>query len=204
MTPPGPPDLVRACPADRLRAFWADLNARYFRNVLPPIEIGWSDRLTASAGMFSSRSGPRCPDPAGRRCIRLSVPLLHDQPEAELLGTLAHEMIHQWQFDVLKRRPNHGPDFLRKMAEMNRDGLGITVRHSLDEAVAKLAAYAWRCLACGQVYRRQRRTIRPSRHRCGACLGTLAEVRPAQARRLRATGKGSGLALQLDLPLAFA
>jgi predicted SprT family Zn-dependent metalloprotease len=127
--------------------------------------------------MFVSRVGPRTPEAgSARRCIRLSVPLLQHPSRAteqELLGTLAHEMIHQWQFDILKRRPNHGPDFRRKMVEMNRKGLGVTISHALDEAVLALAKYAWRCLGCGKVYQRQRRTIRPSRHRCGCCRGAL-------------------------------
>lgn len=138
--------------------------------------------MTASAGLFASQVGPRGrgvarPGEAMQcRAIRLSQPLLRDQPEREILVTLAHEMIHQWQFDVLKRRPNHGADFRRKMAEMNRDGWGITISHTLDAAVQALAKYAWRCRECGQEYRRQRRTIRPRRHRCGACSGALLEV----------------------------
>jgi predicted SprT family Zn-dependent metalloprotease len=98
------------------------------------------------------------------------------QADQEFLGTLAHEMIHQWQFDILKRRPNHGPDFRRKMVEMNRAGLGVTISHALDETVQALAKYVWRCLGCGMVYHRQRRTIRPSRHRCGCCCGALQEL----------------------------
>ena len=167
---------------ERLRALWAELNARYFRGTLPPIEICWSHRLTASSGMFFSRVGPRtrttgsADSPHGRRLIRLSLPLLRKQAEREIISTLAHEMIHQWQFDVLKKRPNHGSDFREKMAAMNRDGLGITIRHDLDDAVHALVKYAWRCLRCGRVYERQRRTIRPRHHQCGACLGRLREL----------------------------
>ncbi len=171
---------------ERLRAAWADLNARYFRAALPPIAIVWSRRLTASAALFTSLAGPRTPAPAQpaeaftRRTIRLSLPLLRDQSEREILATLAHEMIHQWQFDVLKRRPNHGPDFRRKMAELNRDGWGITISHTLDEAVQALAKYKWRCRQCGLLYQRQRRTIRPRRHRCGTCMGSLVEISSLQ------------------------
>ena len=88
-------------------------------------------------------------------------------------------MIHQWQFDVLKRRPNHGPDFLRKMTEMNRDGtLAITIYHSLQKEVLALARFAWRCRECGRVYRRQRKTIEPRHHQCGSCRGALQELGP--------------------------
>jgi predicted SprT family Zn-dependent metalloprotease len=178
-------------PLQRVQAQWADLNARYFGGALPPIEIQWSARLTSSAGMFVSHAGSRvreagCLD-AGRpqRLIRLSAPLLKDLPEHEWLSTLAHEMIHQWQYDVRRQRPDHGPDFLEKMAAMNRDGLRVTVHHALDEQVGAFLTYAWRCFACGLDYPRQRRTIRPRDHRCGACHGPLGEVLPGKLLRKR-------------------
>jgi len=155
---------------------------RYFENKLPPIIIEWSTRLTASTGMFISQVGPRNQrvskeerHGAARR-IRLSSPLLQDQPESEIVRTLAHEMIHQWQYDIKKRYPNHGQDFYEMMARMNQDRLGITVRHTLDREVEKLSKYLWRCCACGTSYRRQRRTISARRHRCGQCYGRLEEV----------------------------
>lgn len=171
--------------AESLLAIWADLNHRYFQGTLPPIPIEWSRRLTSSAGMFICRIGPRQPlartaeAPTGRRCIRLSAVLLQpNSPESshETVMTLAHEMIHQWQYDILKRRPNHGADFRRMMVWMNRDGLGITIYHSLGKEVAALAKYAWRCQHCGCLYQRQRRTIQPRRHFCGACRGPLREL----------------------------
>jgi predicted SprT family Zn-dependent metalloprotease len=186
------------CPAEpkaallrshELHTLWQNLNSRHFYGRLPTIDIVWSRRLTASAGMFVSNVGPRSDRspilPSGRRLIRLSVPLLEQQSHDELVNTLAHEMIHQWQFDVLRRRPNHGQDFCRKMGEMNAGGLSITIHHALDHLVQKLVKYAWRCLRCGRAYERQRRTIRPSRHRCGECEGRLEEVRPAQTQRAR-------------------
>jgi predicted SprT family Zn-dependent metalloprotease len=167
---------------DQLQTVWRDLNRRYFRERLQSIAIVWSRRLTASVGMFVSHVGPKAPwtgprmQDGERRIIRLSIPLLQDQPDHEIVGTLAHEMIHQWQYDILKRHPNHGPEFHRMMAIMNRDGLGITIRHSLDKAVHALTKYTWRCTECGRDYHRQRNTIRPGRHRCGECLGKLREL----------------------------
>ena len=177
-----------------LQGLWRDLNTRYFSGSLPPIAIVWSRRLTASVGMFVSRGGPRAVlDGAvrcGRREIRLSLPLLErlaertPYAEQELRNTLAHEMIHQWQFDVLKRRPNHGLDFLRKMTEMNRSGeVAITTYHSLQKEVLALSRFAWRCQDCGRVYRRQRNTIEPTRHQCGACRGSLQALPPAATER---------------------
>ena len=197
-----------------LQDTWADLNRRYFRGALPPIRILWSSRLTASMGLFYSRVGPRAsvnterrnPD---RRVIRLSLPLfrqLHTQPlhsDEELIGTLAHEMIHQWQYDILKRRPNHGAQFRQMMHRMNQDGLRITVYHSLHQEVDAFARYVWRCQQCGYLYRRQRRTIQPRRHQCGVCRGPLLELKLSDASRRSSSppprhGTGRGRARTSD------
>jgi predicted SprT family Zn-dependent metalloprotease len=175
---------------------WSGLNARYFEGLLPQIDLAWSRRLTSSVGMFVSRRGPRPRldqdglRPPIRREIRLSIPLLQqaaqrsEYGEQEIVNTLAHEMIHQWQFDILKRRPNHGTDFLRKMTEINRDGaLAITIYHSLQKEVLALTRFAWRCRQCGRVYRRQRRTIQPRRHHCGICRGLLQELNLSHINR---------------------
>lgn len=187
-----------------LQGLWRDLNARYFAGSLPPITIVWSRRLTASVGMFVSRGGPRALKDGGARCgrreIRLSRPLLErlaertPYAEQELRNTLAHEMIHQWQFDVLQRRPNHGLDFLRKMTELNRSGeVAITTYHSLRKEVLAFSRFAWRCRDCGRVYRRQRKTIEPTRHQCGACRGSLQEVPlAANHRRMPAVQSSEG------------
>jgi predicted SprT family Zn-dependent metalloprotease len=184
---------------DGLHTRWHALNARYFDNRLPPIPIVWSRRLTSSVGMFVSRGGPRMPSAAGgrsRREIRLSQPLLErlaertPYAEQELLNTLAHEMIHQWQFDVLKRRPNHGLDFLRKMTEMNRSGhVAVTTYHQLEKEVLALSRFAWRCEDCGRIYRRRRKTIEPRRHQCGQCRGALQELHGWDVNRHSSIGR---------------
>ena len=161
---------------------WQHLSSRFFENRLPAITIEWSSRLTASTGLFVSQVGPRSRwvSAAYRhgdaRVIRLSAPLLREQPEAELLGTLAHEMIHQWEFDIRKRHPSHGPTFREMMDRMNEEGLGITIRHQLNDNVEGWNRYAWQCMRCGMAYHRQRRTIVPSRHLCSRCRGTLVEI----------------------------
>ena len=201
--------------SEQLQAHWRALNARFFSDQLPSIVIVWSRRLTASVGMFVSRGGPRAPLLAHsawpRREIRLSLPLLERlahrtaYAEQELLNTLAHEMIHQWQFDILKRRPNHGLDFMRKMTEMNRSGeVAITTYHSLQREVLALSRFAWRCRECGRVYRRQRKTIEPTRHHCGQCKGSLQELplaaaqHPSSAAALRSV-RATGTTHQLTL-----
>ncbi|MDH5639937.1 MAG: SprT-like domain-containing protein [Nitrospira sp.] len=206
---------------ETLQTHWRNLNVRYFDNRLPPIPIVWSRRLTSSVGMFASRGGPRSLHPSvsdgSRREIRLSRPLLErlaertPYAEQELLNTLAHEMIHQWQFDILKRRPNHGMDFLRKMTEMNRSGdVAITTYHSLQKEVLALSPFAWRCKNCGQVYRRQRKTIKPRRHQCGNCRGTLQELgvtdihRPSDETSPQTAGHSSTASDERPAPRAVA
>jgi len=177
------------CPG-ALQRLWVEINRAYFSGRLPPIRIQWSTRLTSTAGLFVSQHGPRQRwiSPEARhgtgRVIRLSFPLHQRQTVFEIRSTLAHEMIHQWQFDVKKCRPTHGREFRRVMKDMNRDGLGITIYHTLTTDEAGLAKYAWQCLQCGRSYTRQRRTLSVSRHRCGECYGTLREVAAGETPRL--------------------
>ena len=173
---------------EHLQSIWQELNESYFQNRLPAIEIQWSTRLTASAGLFRSRTGPRTSwvAPEERhgkgRVIRLSVPLLSGQFFEEMRGTLAHEMIHQWQFDVKKYCPSHGREFRRIMALMNDDGLGITIYHTLAEETQASAKFTWHCAWCGHAYHRQRNTLSPKRHRCGLCRGPLQEISGTPSR----------------------
>ena len=189
---PTAPRFSMLLSSEWLQARWQHLNTRYFDGSLRPIEIVWSQRLTASVGMFACRQGPKAFYPLAlthsRREIRLSLPLFEQlaartpYAEQELLNTLAHEMIHQWQFDVLKRRPDHGLEFLRKMTQMNRTGeVSVTTYHTLEQEVMALSKFAWRCQDCGRLYRRHRKTIQPNHHHCGSCQGQLQElVSPTQ------------------------
>ncbi len=188
MTSPTPASCQDLVSLSHLQVMWQHLASRFFENRLPAITIEWSSRLTASTGLFVSQVGPRSRwvSPAYRhgegRVIRLSAPLLRGQPEAELERTLAHEMIHQWEFDIRKRRPSHGPTFREMMDRMNAEGLGIAIRHQLNENVVAWNRYAWQCMNCGMAYHRQRRTIFPSRHLCSRCRGPLEEVTVEQSQ----------------------
>lgn len=168
---------------------WQNLARRFFENRLPLITIEWSARLTSSAGLFVSQVGPRSLwvprefRQGAARVIRLSAPLLREQPEEELQRTLAHEMIHQWQFDIRKHRPSHGTEFREMMHRMNAEGLGVSVRHRLETAVQSRNRFSWQCLQCGMAYHRQRRTIIPARHMCSRCRGKLVEVKLQHTRK---------------------
>ena len=165
-----------------LQSLWSSLNARYFASRLLPIEIQWSTRLTSSVGLFVSQSGPRTQSVAPEtrhgsgRVIRLSLPLLSRQSLAEIRSTMAHEMIHQWQFDVKKWNPSHGREFRRVMKIMNCDGLGITIYHTLNKEAEALSKYLWWCQQCGRSYHRQRKSLSSRNYRCGYCRGELRRV----------------------------
>ncbi len=188
MTSSSPGSCQNLVPLPHLQVMWHDLAVRFFENRLPSITIEWSARLTASAGLFVSQVGPRSRWVSASyrhgdaRVIRLSSALLCGEPEDELQRTLAHEMIHQWEFDIRKRRPSHGLIFREMMDRMNAEGLGIAIRHQLNANVQAWNRYAWQCVHCGMAYHRQRRTIVPSRHLCGRCRGPLAEVSVEQSQ----------------------
>ena len=195
--------------AEALHVLWEGLNVSYFQNRLPPIEIQWSTRLTSSAGLFVSQTGPRDARllPAGRhgngRVIRLSIPLLRDQSLLFVRDTLAHEMIHQWQFDVKKCRPSHGREFRRLMDVMNADGLNVSIYHTLTEAVEGFAKFTWRCVRCGYVYHRQRNTLSTRRHRCGQCSGPLQEIGNSHVRVPRKSPRPRSLQAVCPVQLSF-
>ena len=193
---------------------WSRLARQFFGGALTPLAIHWSARLTASLGVFvcggtslgNATGGSQKPR---SQCIRLSSQLFQllasdrDLAMREFRSTLAHEMIHQWQFESLNSRPNHGPTFRMMMDMMNQEGLGVSVYHSCSDAVGVLARYRWACTRCGQEYRRQRRTIDPRRHRCGNCRGSLKLL------TVKGGGAGSdsilaGSLMRPSLPLSFA
>lgn len=200
-----------------LQSLWSSLNASYFDHRLPPIEIHWSNRLTSTVGLFVSQTGPRTQQVpretrhGSGRVIRLSLPLLQNQSMAEILGTLAHEMIHQWQFDVKKCHPSHGREFRRVMNIMNQDGLGITIYHTLTSEVESLSKYAWQCQQCGRAYHRQRRSLSSKTHRCGYCWGELREVKAntnwgslhGEAKSKRQAGHGGSTPKPMQLAFPF-
>lgn len=196
---------------------WRSLNQQFFALRLLPIPILWSQRLTSSLGVFVGYRGVSPAIPSGengraQRClIRLSSPLFQNLAATPLLAdtalreTMAHEMIHQWQFQVLHETPSHGTTFRRLMHQMNAAGLAVSVYHRYGAHTRRLIRFVWACQACGLRYPRQRKSIDPRRHRCGRCRGMLVQIdqgepdRPATAvhRANRSLPSNSQLALLL-------
>ena len=98
------------------------LNRQYFQNSLlekgvPKVSVRWSDgRMRTTAGMYRRKTnvfGAKASE------IILSKPILENLPEKALISTLCHEMIHAWIDLVLKVEEVHGPNFIKRMAEIN-------------------------------------------------------------------------------------
>ena len=115
------------------------LNRQYFQNSLfengvPRVSVRWSDgRMRTTAGMYRRKTnffGVKASE------IILSKPVLEHLPEKALISTLCHEMIHAWIDIVLKVEESHGPNFQKRMAEINSSqaDFQVTVRHSFPTA----------------------------------------------------------------------
>lgn len=121
---PTPPDqlrtLERARPGDiallhRLESAYRDLDARHFEGRLGGIPIRLSGRMRARLGELSVDLGTRRPVE-----IALSRRHLAREPWPEVVHTLLHEMVHQWQAE--NGLPiDHGRGFRAKAREVGID-----------------------------------------------------------------------------------
>jgi len=111
------------------------LNRQYFQNSLfekgvPRVSVRWSDgRMRTTAGIYRRKTnffGIKASE------IILSKPVLENLPEKALMSTLCHEMIHAWIDLVLKVEEAHGPNFHKRMCEINasQSDFQVTVFHS--------------------------------------------------------------------------
>ena len=111
------------------------LNRQFFQNSLfekgvPRVSIRWSDgRMRTTAGVYRRKTnffGIKDGE------IILSKPVLENLPEKALMSTLCHEMIHAWIDLVLKAEEAHGPNFHKRMAEINssQTDFKVSIRHS--------------------------------------------------------------------------
>ena len=147
------------------------LNRQHFEGSLcaegrPLVDLRWSDgRLTRSAGLY--RRGQR--RDGGELCeIVLSKPLLGPLPNSATLSTLCHEMIHAWVDRVIGAKEVHGPQFRRRMSQINavQSEFQVSLRHCYP-IPAKACRWIARCPRCGleTSYQRRRQGL-ACRHCC--------------------------------------
>ncbi|XP_011870468.1 PREDICTED: sprT-like domain-containing protein Spartan [Vollenhovia emeryi] len=133
-------DLIDPIP--NIHALFVQFDERFFRNMLAPVEVKWSNKMTSSAGVCTFRSG-------NQQCvISLSVPLLKLRPRKDLIETLLHEMIHAYLFltNNDRDRDGHGPNFCKHMHRINKEaGTNITIYHNFHEEVKLYKQHWWKC-----------------------------------------------------------
>lgn len=133
------PDLIQ---------FFSRLNVAYFDAFLDPPVLRWNSRLRTSAGRFvpGSRRFWREVPPT----IEIAAYLLEENdPDALVLDTLGHEMIHYWLW--VRRRPyGHTDEFMRKLREM-----GVSRYNRFPRK--RPQKYLYRCGHCGREFRARRK-----------------------------------------------
>ncbi|XP_050462196.1 DNA-dependent metalloprotease dvc-1 isoform X1 [Cataglyphis hispanica] len=129
-------------PTPNIHTLFVQFNARFFWDVLSPVQIKWSNRMKSSAGVctFHSRN---------KECIiSLSAPLLKLRPRKDLVETLLHEMIHAYLFltNNDSDRDGHGPNFCKHMYRINKEaGTNITIYHNFHDEVRLYRQHWWKC-----------------------------------------------------------
>jgi len=136
------------------------LNRQYFQNSLlekgvPRVSVRWSDgRMRTTAGIYRRKTnflGLKASE------IILSKPVLENLPEQALMSTLCHEMIHAWIDLILKVEEAHGPNFYKRMEEINssQTDFQVTVRHSFPISM-KIPKWVATCPSCKKNFRYRR------------------------------------------------
>ena len=130
-------------------------NKQYFENSLteyqkPLVKLRWSDnRLKTTAGFYKRKKINGVIDSE----IILSRPILSNLSISEINSTLCHEMIHAWVDIILNKNEIHGPNFINKMKEINKqeNDFQISVRHSFPVERRELK-YKGVCQNCGEQF----------------------------------------------------
>jgi len=128
------------------------LNRQFFQNSLvekglPRVSLRWSDgRMLRTAGLYKRKTnffGVKASE------IILSKPVLEYLPEQALISTLCHEMIHAWIDLVLQIEEAHGPNFRKRMEQINssQTDFQVTVRHSFPVS-KKIPKWVATCPSC--------------------------------------------------------
>jgi len=96
----------------RLRQLHGELNERHFDGKLGRIDLRISSRMR-------TRLGELTVDAESHRALEIAISRHHVErdPWEEVVHTLLHEMVHQWQVEE-GREADHGPGFRRKAREV--------------------------------------------------------------------------------------
>lgn len=129
-------------PTPNIHTLFVQFNTRFFWNILTPVQVKWSNRMTSCAGICTFRS-------RNKECIiSLSAPLLKLRPRKDLVETLLHEMIHAYLFltNNDRDRDGHGPTFCKHMCRINKEaGTNITIYHNFHNEVKLYQNHWWKC-----------------------------------------------------------
>ena len=137
-----------------------ELNRQYFHNSLlekgvPRVSVRWSNaRMSTTAGIYRRKTnffGVKDSE------IILSRPVLENLPQKALMSTLCHEMIHAWIDLVLEVDEAHGPNFLKRMAEINsaQKDFQVTIRHSFP-TIKRIPKWVATCPSCKRSFNYRR------------------------------------------------
>ena len=97
---------------DTLEYWWDFFNTEEFSGKLKPVGLGFT-RARHTDGYFEHYPGTK-----RKSYMRISRRLLDD--EENLKGTILHEMLHQYQYEVLKRKCNHDAVFTSMARRLER------------------------------------------------------------------------------------
>ena len=120
------------------------------RNQKPLVHLRWSDnRLKTTAGIYKRKKVGGIVSSE----IILSKPILENLPLNEIQSTLCHEMIHAWVDRILKINEIHGPNFQRKMIEINnvQNNFQISIKHNYP-VIRNELKHKGKCIHCGEVF----------------------------------------------------
>ena len=143
-----------------LLPIFVKFNRLFFENSLilnqePIVKLKWSDnRLKTTAGIYKRKTikGNIISE------IILSKPILENLSLNEIHSTLCHEMIHAWVDRILKINEIHGPNFNRKMLEINslQNNFKVQIKHDYP-VIRNALKFKGKCIYCGQIFMYRKR-----------------------------------------------
>jgi hypothetical protein len=97
---------------DTIEYWWYQYNETEFNDKLKPVGFGLT-RSTATDGYFEHYPGTN-------RKSRIVISKHCFADEDHLCGTILHEMLHQYQYEILKRKCNHDAIFTSMARRLER------------------------------------------------------------------------------------